>query len=109
MFNDGWHDCPRCGKSNSCWGEHFCGQCEQAFHESEAEYERDRQAEADKLMRRVFIKGGEVAESIPTKDGELPSQYHIKLRRANGVVEVREMLDCAPAEVPGGGLWVELR
>lgn len=30
--------CPKCGKPDSCWGDNFCGECEQEYWSAQEEY-----------------------------------------------------------------------
>lgn len=45
-----FHACPKCGKSESAWGDNFCGACEERYH---AQMEQDAREEIAQLRESI--------------------------------------------------------
>lgn len=57
--------CPHCGKPESSFdGEHFCGKCEQAYLEYEAQQAKAHKEREDYLISVAVQKGCDEPESI---------------------------------------------
>jgi|2_EtaG_2_1085320.scaffolds.fasta_scaffold19018_5 hypothetical protein len=70
-----FHDCPKCGRPESCWSsEDFCGKCER-------EYQEEKQADLEAAIKEIKK---ELANHNPECDCTRCTQLYARQLAMNG-------------------------